>query len=131
MSRLRVTRNTSRHGQCIVIPYHPLRATVTRLSCCRYAIASLLHNTMRYPFGWTYKRASHPRSELHHHHTYIQNSSLMIQFPFLGGTVGFDVALRPGIVEFTIEIKFKYFENQFIAKVPVGREGRHIVEHMV
>lgn len=42
----------------------------------------------------------------------------MIQFHFLGGTVGFDVALRPGIVEFTFEMDYSYFQNQFIAKVP-------------
>jgi len=55
----------------------------------------------------------------------------MIHFHFLGGTVGFDVALRPGIVEFTFKMNFKYFENQFIAKVPVARGGNHGVEHMV
>jgi len=55
----------------------------------------------------------------------------MTQIHFLGGTVGFDVALHPRIVEFTLKMKLKYFENQFIAKVPVARGWNHRVEHMV
>jgi len=56
----------------------------------------------------------------------------MIRYPFLGGTVGFDVVLHlTGIVEFAFEIKFKYFEKKFTAKVPVGLGRRYRAEHMV
>ena len=39
----------------------------------------------------------------------------MIEFHLLGGTVGFNVAFRPEIIQFVFKAKFKYFENNFTA----------------
>ena len=43
----------------------------------------------------------------------------MIEFPLLGGTVGFDIAFRPEIVQFVFKAKFKYFEANFAAFWPL------------
>ena len=55
----------------------------------------------------------------------------MIQFYFLGGTVGFDIAFHPQIIKITFKPKFKYFKNDFTGILPLGGGEQRGVEHMV
>ena len=52
----------------------------------------------------------------------------MIEFPLLGGTVGFDIAFRPEIIQFAFKFAFKYFEANFFAFWPLRG---HTLEDMV
>jgi hypothetical protein len=61
----------------------------------------------------------------------VENSTTMIQFHFLGGTVGFDNAFYPQIIEITFKAKIKYFKNDFTGILPLGGGEHRGVEHMV
>jgi hypothetical protein len=61
----------------------------------------------------------------------VENSTTVIQFHFLGGTVGFDIAFHPQIIEITFKPKFKYFKNDFTGILPLGGREQRGVEHMV
>jgi len=54
----------------------------------------------------------------------------MIEFPLLGGSVRFDIAFHPGMIEYTFKATFKYFEYNFNGILPLRGEG-HGVGDMV
>jgi hypothetical protein len=55
----------------------------------------------------------------------------MIEFPLLGGTVGLDFTFRPQVIKFSFKAKFKYFEYNFNAFLPLGERQRRTAEDMV